>query len=190
MKNVKLRITFILALIIGCCPFASNAEEPYMLSDRLALDTNSFDPTTVFLNISGDFTHRDEMVSDILDYAKSFLGRPYSRGSKGPKAFDCSGFTSYVFKNFDIQLSASSSSQYFQGEGIDITEVRPGDLLFFGGSRGGTSRVGHVALAVDVDENGTVTFIHAATSGGIKYDKYPDGGYYSRRYIGARRVIE
>lgn len=189
MKSSKLRNMLVLSCIAMCAPAASNAEESNMLSDRLALNVN-VDPTTVFLNIAGDFTHRDEMVSDILDYAKSFLGRPYSRGSKGPKAFDCSGFTSYVFKNFDIELSASSSSQYYQGEGIDITEVRPGDLLFFGGRRGGTTRVGHVALAVDIDDNGTVTFIHAATGGGIRYDKYPDGGYYSNRYIGARRVIE
>lgn len=189
MKNFKLKSMLLISLLVASAPAITDAEEPYLLSDRLALNTN-IDPTTVFLNIASDFTHRDEMVSDILDYAKSFLGRPYLRGSKGPKAFDCSGFTSYVFKNFDIFLSASSSSQYGQGQGIDITEVRPGDLLFFGGSRGSTKRVGHVALAVDVDDNGTVTFIHASTGGGIRYDKYPDGGYYSRRYIGARRVIE
>ncbi len=189
MKIFESKIILLLGLIFACVPAVTNAEDPHGLSNRLALNVN-IDPTTAFLNISGDFTHRDEFVSDLLDFAKSFLGRPYSRGSKGPRAFDCSGFTSYVFKNFDISLSASSSSQYLQGQGIDITEVRPGDLLFFGGRRSGTRRVGHVALAVDVDSAGIVTFIHAATGGGIKYDKYPDGGYYSRRYIGARRVIE
>lgn len=189
MKNFKVKGILLISLLMASSASVTRADEPHMLSDRLALNTN-IDPTTVFLNISGDFTHRDEMVADILDYAKSFLGRPYLRGSKGPKAFDCSGFTSYVFKNFDIGLNASSSSQYGQGEGIDITEVRPGDLLFFGGRQGSNKRVGHVALAVDVDDDGTVTFIHASTGGGIRYDKYPDGGYYSRRYIGARRVIE
>ena len=86
--------------------------------------------------------------------------------------------------------SVISSAQYTQGIGVPIGEIRPGDLLFFGGRRSGKARVGHVGMAVDVDESGTVTFIHAATSGGIRYDRYPDGGYYSNRFIGARRVLE
>lgn len=132
---------------------------------------------------------RDELASQIIDYADQHLGRPYRRGSKGPSAFDCSGFTSYVFKNFDISLSPSSRTQYTQGRKISTDEIQPGDLLFFSGRRGGKT-VGHVALAVDVDDNGKVKFIHAATSKGISYDTYPDGGYYSKRFLGARRVIE
>lgn len=131
----------------------------------------------------------DELASHIIKYATQYLGRPYRYGARGPSAFDCSGFTSYVFRKYGINLSTSSSSQYTQGRKIRTDEVRPGDLLFFGGSRGGNS-VGHVALAVDVDKNGTIKFIHAALRGGIRYDRYPDGGYYSKRYLGARRVIE
>ena len=67
-------------------------------------------------------------------------------------------------------------------------DIRPGDLLFFAGRKGGKT-VGHVAIATSVDENGTVNFIHASTTGGIRHDCYPDGGYYSRRFIGARRVL-
>lgn len=133
--------------------------------------------------------NNDELAAEIIDYATNYLGRPYHSGGKGPKAFDCSGFTSYVFRNYDIALSPSSSGQYTQGVKIDTDEIRPGDLLFFGGRAGGKN-VGHVALAVDVDDDGTVTFIHAATNSGIRYDRYPDDGYYSRRYIGARRVLE
>ncbi len=180
--------------IAGLCLIATTqkvaADEPSSLSDRLAYNVN-IDPTTVFLNIADtDDGERQQMVGDLLDFAEKYLGHPYCRGSKGPKSFDCSGFTSFVFKNFGIQLSASSSAQYGQGQKIQDNEIEPGDLLFFGGRAGSKSRVGHVAIAVDVDEDGVVTFIHAATSGGIRYDQYPDGGYYSKRYIGARRVIE
>ena len=131
----------------------------------------------------------DELAGHIIEYATTYLGRPYRSGGKGPTAFDCSGFTSYVFKQYGIDLNASSSAQYTQGQTISKDEIRPGDLLFFGGRRGGKT-VGHVALAVDVDSLGTIHFIHAAQRGGIRYDTYPDGGYYSQRYIGARRVIE
>ena len=131
----------------------------------------------------------DELASHIIDYATQYLGKPYRHGAKGPYAFDCSGFTSFIFKEYGIELSASSRTQFTQGEKISFDEIKPGDLLFFGGRAGGKT-VGHVALAVEVNDNGTVTFIHAANKGGIRYDTYPDGGYYSRRYLGARRVIE
>jgi cell wall-associated NlpC family hydrolase len=125
--------------------------------------------------------------NDIVEYAKNFVGRPYRSGSKGPKAFDCSGFTSYVFRNFDLRLGASSRDQYRQGIEVEKTQLQPGDLLFFSGSRK-SGRVGHVGIVTEVNSDGSVNFIHAARKGGIRFDRYPDGGYYSSRYIGARRV--
>lgn len=154
------------------------------------------DPTAAFLTLDSECREAiseynnsaSGLAAQIIDYAKNYLGRPYRSGAKGPRAFDCSGFTSFIFKNFDITLSPSSRTQYTQGEHITLSEVRPGDLLFFGGRRGG-STVGHVAMAVEVNENGSIKFIHAAQRG-ICYDTYPDGGYYSKRFIGARRVLQ
>lgn len=177
--------------------FAMNRTAAVEDNDGSAFDflfSNIDDPTNAFLlpdeQSSPMLAPASPMASELIDYAAKFLGRPYRRGAKGPKSFDCSGFTSYIFRNFDILLNPSSSAQYTQGIGVPIGEIRPGDLLFFGGRRSGKARVGHVGMAVDVDESGTVTFIHAATSGGIRYDRYPDGGYYSNRFIGARRVLE
>lgn len=131
----------------------------------------------------------DTIGEQIIDYAKRFIGTRYRRGSKGPKAFDCSGFTSYVFRNFDLSLNASSRTQATQGERIDLTDARPGDLVFFAGRRGGSS-VGHVGIVIAADpETGSIDFIHAATSRGVRIDSYPDGGYYSRRFHSIRRII-
>lgn len=165
------------------------SDEYDAISDHLALNIK-IDPTRAFLESFDDMMSREHLVNDILGYAKTFVGTPYRRGSKGPKAFDCSGFTSYIFKNFDISLSSSSRAQFLQGEKIETEEVEPGDLLFFSGRANSKSVVGHVGIALSVDDQGVVTFIHAATSGGVRLDKYPDGGYYSKRYIGAKRVIE
>lgn len=157
-------------------------------ASRLSFDDN-LDCTTAFL-----LTDEEEdqqglfLADDLIDFARGFLGKPYRRGGKNPAGFDCSGFTSYIFKNFDIHLAPSSSAQYTQGHAVATSEVRPGDLLFFSG-RGARSNVGHVGMAVEVLSDGTIIFIHSATSGGIRYDRYPDGGYYSKRYIGARRMI-
>ncbi len=140
-----------------------------------------------------DLAHLDdseELREDMVEYAKRYLGSRYGRGGKGPKAFDCSGFTSFVFKNFGIQLSPSSSAQGLQGTRIDLANVEVGDLLFFSG-RGGGKRVGHVGMVVSVDhEAGTLEFIHSSSSQGVVIQNFPDGGYYSKRYLHASRVID
>lgn len=143
-----------------------------------------------FISMVGvdDMVEELSLANNIIDYAYSFMGRPYRHGSKGPKSFDCSGFTSYIFKEFDKSLNASASTQFLQGTAVDKEDIRPGDLLFFSRRKAGKT-VGHVAIAVSVDDNGKITFIHAARHGGIRLDKYPDSGYYTTRFIGARRVI-
>jgi len=152
------------------------------------------DPTTVMLMPDDGFSQTPlfdhPLAQEMIDYAASHLGRPYRSGGKGPAGFDCSGFTSYVFKKFGYSLNPSSSMQYTQGEPVDIRLVRPGDLLFFSGRRISTTRVGHVGMVVDVDDaTGKVKFIHSATGGGIRYDTYPDEPYYRQRFIGARRIL-
>ncbi|MBD5259241.1 MAG: C40 family peptidase [Bacteroides sp.] len=129
-------------------------------------------------------------ASKMVNYAARFLGTRYSLGSAGPKAFDCSGFTSYVFKNFGITLSRTSREQYQQGEKVSVNNLRPGDLLFFSCRTSGRGQVGHVAIVASVDHaTGTCQFIHASTKKGVTYQKFPDNGYYSRNFIGARRIL-
>ncbi len=199
---MKASILKAFVFLVSCTiPVARASVAPAEEEDNFtSLMSNIDNPTTAFLSL--DFEAANEMgekfavhgtnsalAQQIISYATRYLGTPYRSGAKGPNAFDCSGFTSYVFKNFDISLSPSSSAQFTQGERITTADVQPGDLLFFSGSRGGKS-VGHVAMAVSVSENGTIKFIHASHNGGIRHDVYPDGGYYSQRYLGARRVIQ
>ncbi|MDE6416623.1 MAG: C40 family peptidase [Duncaniella sp.] len=140
--------------------------------------------------LGDDFGTLASLQSELVDYASSFLGTRYRHGAKGPKAFDCSGFTSYVFKNFGMSLSSSSRAQGVQGRKIDKDEVMVGDLMFFSGRRGGQT-IGHVGMVVDVDElTGKIKFIHAATSQGVVIQSFPDNGYYSQRFLQFRRVLD
>lgn len=126
-------------------------------------------------------------VDNMLDEAFSHLGARYRSGHAGPNAFDCSGFTSYVFKNMGIDLNRSSRAQYTQGDPVDKDNLQSGDLVFFNGSRIGR-RIGHVGIVVDVDPiSGSFNFIHASRNG-VKVSS-SDEIYYSRRYVGARRVM-
>ncbi|MDE5720229.1 MAG: C40 family peptidase [Paramuribaculum sp.] len=132
-----------------------------------------------------------EITDNLTKFASQFIGRRYVWGSTGPKTFDCSGFTSYIFRNAGVTLNRTSRMQYAQGEPVKTSELRPGDLMFFSSPRSGKGRVGHVAMVVEVDDGGeSLTFIHAASSKGVSYQRFPDGGYYSRNYIGAKRVIQ
>ena len=130
----------------------------------------------------------EELLNDLLSEARSHIGKRYSRGSKGPSAFDCSGFSSYVYRQFGYSLSPSSRDQYNQGEKVDRKELRKGDLVFFKGRsiKGG---VGHVGIVVDADEKGNFSFIHAATSKGITISNCNEP-YYASRFVGGKRVIE
>ncbi len=128
-----------------------------------------------------------EYISDMLSFASRYEGLRYRRGGKTPKGFDCSGFTSYVFGQFGLKLNASSAAQYTQGEKVEASDLRPGDLVFFSGRAVSKHRVGHVGMVTDVDADGTFKFIHSSNSQGITVTKSTEP-YYSRRYIGARRV--
>lgn len=136
-------------------------------------------------------TVTEDIAEDITEFAATLLGRKYVWGAVGPKTFDCSGFTSYVFRNHGITLPRTSRMQYAQGKKVKRDDLRAGDLMFFSSPRSGRGTVGHVGIVVSVDpSSGQLTFIHASTRKGITYQKFPDGGYYSRNYIGARRVID
>lgn len=127
-----------------------------------------------------------QMVNDLLAEANKYIGRPYKHGSKGPNAFDCSGFTSFVYKQFGYNISAASRQQSNEGVAVDRKNLRKGDLVFFS-SRSSGKNVGHVGIVVSADsESGDFKFIHASIKG-VKVSDF--AGYYVQRYICARRII-
>lgn len=107
-----------------------------------------------------------ELRVDICEYAKQFVGNPYVWGGTSlTKGADCSGFTMSVFKHFGIKLSHSSRAQAGEGKKISASDLRPGDLVFYGG---GSGSINHVALYIG---NGQV--VHASSpSTGIRISKY------------------
>ena len=125
----------------------------------------------------------------VVRTALQYLGARYSRGSSGPNVFDCSGFTRFVYGQENVSILRSSRSQFTQGTPIArIADLKKGDLVFFGG-RGNSRSVGHVGIVPEVDPDGqNFSFVHASNSG-VKISDSNEA-YYSRRYIGARRIVE
>ena len=141
-----------------------------------------------FLYTGQTLNYDELMTENLIDEALSHIGARYVYGSKGPRTFDCSGFTSYVYKQQNnVWIGASSREQYAINTPIKRSEMQAGDLVFFTSPRSGRN-VGHVGIVLDYDPKTNVfTFIHASTKQGVKISKSTDG-YYQRRYIGVRRV--
>lgn len=139
-----------------------------------------------FDNIAGLSAENSKLINDILAEAHKHMGKPYRHGMKGPNAFDCSGFTSYVYKQFGFSISPGSRIQYTQGTPVDRKHLRKGDLVFFT-SRSSGNNVGHVGMVIEANnETGEFKFIHASIRG-VRINECE--GYYQNRYVGARRII-
>ncbi len=121
--------------------------------------------------------------NNIVAYAKKYMGYKYVSGGSSPSTgFDCSGFTSYVYKQCGISISRSSSAQASNGTAVSKSNLQPGDLVIFN-NRANTS-IGHVGIYI-----GGNTFIHAGNSGtGVITTSLSDS-YYSARYVTGRRII-
>ena len=117
--------------------------------------------------------------SAIVATAKKYLGYKYVYGGTSPSTgFDCSGFTSYVYRQHGISLNRTAAGQYSNGTYVSRANLQPGDLVMFG------SPINHVAIYI-----GGGQIIHASTpSTGVRIDSL-NSGYYSKNYTGARRIV-
>lgn len=127
-----------------------------------------------------------QLRSEIIGYAQNFIGSRYKYAGRNPQTgFDCSGFTCFVMKNFEIAISPCSVEQARQGKTITVKETKPGDLIFFRRKKGG--RISHVAMVVDNDEDG-LKIIHS-TSRGVVIDDLFRSKYWKPKVAHARDVI-
>lgn len=127
------------------------------------------------------------LTDSVVNFGKFFLNTPYHFGSPGISSFDCSGFTSHVYRNFGYNLERSSFDQAKQFDSIDRTKLKAGDLVFFSG-RHRSKKVGHVGIVVSAKENGEFDFIHAAVHSGVTISNSNEE-YYTKRFLKASRVI-
>ncbi|HAZ36975.1 MAG TPA: hypothetical protein DCY71_03875, partial [Clostridiaceae bacterium] len=116
---------------------------------------------------------------NVVNYAEKFIGNRYVFGGMSPSGFDCSGFTSYVYKSFGINLPRTASGQAGVGQPVSESNLAPGDLVLFETYEKGIS---HVGIYV-----GNRQFIDASNKG-VGFSNLGDN-YYRTRYRGARRIL-
>lgn len=170
---------YIIGLNCGWYKVQYEGQTGYIRSDLLALtepplynSTGSVGEAPVVLSVG----------QQIVNYAMNFLGTPYVWGGTSTSGFDCSGFTQYVYAQMGYSIKRTAQQQ-LNNNGYEVTNLQPGDLVFFSNSCS-TSNVTHVGIYI-----GDNQFIHAANSGsGVKITSLSED-YYAYRYVGARRIV-
>ena len=125
--------------------------------------------------VTGSATEKN--IRSIPIPAANSIAAQLSRLNSG---FDCSGFTTWVFNKYGINLPRSSREQFQVGQQVAKTNLKKGDLVFFGSKRG----ISHVGIYL---ENGK--FIHSASNGKDVQVSSLNEDYWRARYAGGRRVF-
>ena len=124
------------------------------------------------------------VAAQVVETALSFLGYPYVYGGSSPKGFDCSGFTSYIYKQFGYSLNRTCSGQLDNGSPVAMSELQPGDLVIFKKYASSAGRASHVGIYIGGGE-----FVHASTAKvGVIISKLSDA-YYTTGFVGGRRIV-
>ena len=162
--------------------------------DRTSDSTEKKESTTSKTTTENTGTSLSAKASEIVSYAKKFLGVPYVYGGASPSGFDCSGFTMYVYNHFGISMRHGAQAQAKLGEKITankssksslLNNLEVGDLVFFLDYET-MDEIGHCGIYI-----GDGNFIHASSGSGycVKINSLLPGEYYNTRYCAARRVL-
>ena len=122
-----------------------------------------------------------QLRSQLMALATEQLGAPYIYGRSAPGGFDCSGFTSYLYRSVGITINRCADDQMQDGLIVPQESLQIGDLVFFRAS-GSPWLASHVGIYV-----GDGLMIHA-DSRGVRYDSVLEG-HYGAQYVGARRIL-
>ena len=126
-----------------------------------------------------------ELKASVVDEACTHIGAPYVYGGASPSGFDCSGFTSYVYKQFGYSIARTASDQLDCGVSVERDALQMGDLVFFRDPSVSTKAASHVGIYI-----GGGQFVHATSSrtGYVKVSSLSES-YFDTYYVGARRII-
>jgi cell wall-associated NlpC family hydrolase len=166
----RLLLLVCLTVAIGAC--ASSGATPRPFPGAAAPPTTSGHPAATPV--------RPGSVGALVNTALEYTGAPYRNGGTDPSGFDCSGFVHYVFGRHGLEVPREVREQFRIGARVDRARLRPGDLVFFTTVAPGAS---HVGIAISSDE-----FVHAPSTRGVVRVERIDTSYWSRRFVGARRV--
>ena len=130
-----------------------------------------------------DFKQAIDTSAEVVFRALALLGVRYRFGGNTPEAgLDCSGLVKLVFQEtLGLVLPRRSDDMSRYGQSVQMSDLQPGDLVYFNTMRLPFS---HVGIYI-----GDRRFVHAPSSGGVVRVESMDLDYWMRRFDGARRLL-
>ncbi len=86
------------------------------------------------VSLSASSSPASGSVATVLSFVKAQLGKAYVMGATGPDAYDCSGLVQAAFRTIGVDLPRVSESQSTAGTQVSLDNLRPGDILYWGGA--------------------------------------------------------
>jgi hypothetical protein len=122
-------------------------------------------------------------VKSLTSFYPRFLGLPYTWGGVSPFGFDCSGFVQMIFRELGVNLPRDSTPQSLRGIKVEKSNLREGDLLFFGIN----NKINHVAIYI-----GLTIFVHSTTAEdgipGVRSNSLLSP-FWQSRWVAAKRIL-
>ena len=195
MKFIKYAL--IIVINLSCNYFNT---KPQLDKRDTLLPNASFNSQSIFKNASHDTTTAsinkvqdknlaitEDVTHELVRFAKTLIGTPYKYASIDPAiGFDCSGFITYVFTHFHVNVPRSSVDFTNIGTQINLTATKEGDLILFTGTNESIRTVGHMGIVTENSD--TLRFIHS-TSGrayGVTISKLTE--QYKKRFVKVIRI--
>lgn len=135
--------------------------------------------------LEGNYTNTSD---SLVAFALQRFGTEYVYGGATEEGFDCSGFITYVYSRFRMDLPHGSTLQSKIGESVPLQQARKGDLLIFTGTNLEDRTPGHVGIVI-TNPPKAVKFVHSSSNGGVKVSEV-EGTLYQKRFLDVRRVIK
>jgi peptidoglycan DL-endopeptidase CwlO len=132
-------------------------------------------PVDVIVSTGTASAEREALVAQ----AKKYLGVPYAWAGNDPSGFDCSGYTSFIYKNAGKELPRRAVDQFDGAKKIKEKSVQKGDLVFFDNGSG----ISHVGIIIS-DPGQAKVMIHASSSKGIIITDIEKSEYWMKRIAG------
>ncbi|KAA3438446.1 C40 family peptidase [Rufibacter hautae] len=134
--------------------------------------------------LKGNYVSKSD---SLVAFALQRYGTEYTYGGVTEEGFDCSGFITYVYTHFGMNIPHGSSAQAKLGESVPVQEAKKGDLVIFTGTDLKDRTPGHVGIVI-TNPPKAVQFVHSSSNGGVKVSEL-EGTLYQDRFLDIRRVI-
>jgi len=153
-----------------------------------SLKDNAQNKDTALITPAQGINTRNVHPATLMNFAETLIGVPYVYASSDPKVgFDCSGFITYVFNHFNIDVPRSSIDFTYVGKTIPVEEAKRGDIILFTGTNPEERHVGHMGLVVSNTD--TLRFIHSTSGKAMGVTITPLNEYYVSRFVKTLRIF-